>query len=112
VQYVTVDELVAILGPGADRARADTAASAISEWIDTRTGRSFGAGGDPFDPLAGAIPARIHQLALNGALRFYHDPEAPYGVIGGPADVPMYMRSLMTDADALLLGLRSDFGIA
>ena len=106
MQYVTVDELVGILGPGADRARADLAASAISEWIDARTGRQFD------DPFAGPLPTRIHQLALNGALRFYHDPEAPYGVVGGPADVPMYMRSLMTDADALLLGLRDDFGLA
>jgi hypothetical protein len=45
-------------------------------------------------------------------MRMYHDPEAPYGVIGGPADVPMYMRNLFTDADPLLLGLRSDFGLA
>jgi hypothetical protein len=107
VAYVTVDELTAILGPGADTARAQLAADAVTEWIDTRTGRTFG----PSDPFAGPVPARIHQLALNGALRFYHDPDAPYGVIGGPADVPMYMRSLMTDADALLLGLRTDFGI-
>jgi hypothetical protein len=106
VLYVTTDELVAILGPGADRARADLAGAAVSEWIDARTGRRFD------DPFAGPVPARLHQLALNGALRFYHDPEAPYGVIGGPADVPMYVRNLFTDADPLLLGLRSDFGLA
>jgi hypothetical protein len=106
--YVTVDELVKILGAGADLDRAQVACDAVTEWIDTRTGRTWGSS----DPFAGPVPARIHQLALNGALRFYHDPEAPYGVIGGPQDMPMYMRSLMTDADALLLGLRSDFGIA
>ena len=53
----------------------------------------------------------IHQLALNGALRFYHDPEAPYGIVGDTRELPMYMRSLMTDSDALLLGYRTDFGI-
>jgi hypothetical protein len=107
VAYVTTDELVAILGPGADRARADLAATAASDWIDERTGRSW-SGSDPF---AGPVPARVHQLALNGALRFYHDPEAPYGITAGTSDLPMYMRSLMTDADPLLLGLRADFGI-
>ena len=75
MQYVTVDELVAILGPGTDTARASLAAAAVSEWIDARTGRRFD------DPFAGGVPARIHQLALNGALPFYHEPEAPYGVI-------------------------------
>jgi hypothetical protein len=105
VLYVTADELAAILGPGADPGRVELAATAVSEWIDARTGRRFD------DPFAGPVPARIHQLALNGALRFYHDPEAPYGVIAASSDVPMYMRGLMTDADPLLLGLRSDFGI-
>jgi hypothetical protein len=99
--YVTVAELTAILGPGTDTARAQAAADSVSDWIDMRTGQAFIA----------PVPARIHQLALNGALRFYHDPEAPYGVIAASSDVPMYMRGLMTDADPLLLGLRIDFGI-
>lgn len=99
--YVTVAELTAILGPGTDSARAQVAADSVSDWIDARTGTTF----------AAPVPARIHQLALNGALRFYHDPEAPYGVIAASSDVPMYMRGLMTDADPLLLGLRTDFGI-
>ena len=103
MDYVSVDEVVAILGTGADAGRAQVAATAASDWIDARTGRTFG---DP-DP----VPERVHQLALNGALRFYHDPEAPYGVIAGTTDVPMYMRGLMTDAEPLLLGLRADFGI-
>jgi hypothetical protein len=105
--YVDADELVAILGSGADTARAEMAATAASDWIDARTGVDAGAWDDPTN----GIPARIHQLALNGALRFYHDPEAPYGIVGDTRELPMYMRSLMTDADALLLGLRSDFGI-
>jgi hypothetical protein len=105
MQYVTADELVAILGPGADRARCELAADAVSEWIDMRTGRRFD------DPFAGPVPARIHQLALNGATRIYHDPEAPFGVIAASSDVPMYMRALFTDADPLLLGLRADFGL-
>jgi len=99
--YVTLAEVTAILGPGADAARAQTAIDAVTEWIDTRAGAPFSA----------PIPARVHQLALNGSLRFYHDPEAPYGVIAASSDVPMYMRGLMTDADPLLLGLRTDFGI-
>jgi len=99
--YVTLAEVTAILGPGADAARAQTAIDAVTEWIDSRVGHSFSA----------PVPARVHQLALNGALRFYHDPEAPYGVIAASSDVPMYMRGLMTDADPLLLGLRADFGI-
>ncbi len=99
--YVTVAELTAILGPGTDAARAQVAADSVSDWIDARTGTTF----------VSPVPARIHQLALNGALRFYHDPEAPYGVIAASSDVPMYMRGLMTDADPLLLGLRTDFGI-
>ena len=103
--YVTVDELLKVLGPGADQGRAQLAADAVTEWIDMRTGRRFS------DPFVG-VPARVRQLALNGALRFYHDPDAPYGVVAGTSDVPMYMRSLLTDSDSLLLGLRSDFGIA
>ncbi len=99
--YVTLAEVTAILGPGADQARAQTAIDAVTEWIDTRTGTTFSA----------PVPARVHQLALNGSLRYYHDPEAPYGVIAASSDVPMYMRGLMTDADSLLLGLRTDFGI-
>lgn len=106
--YVTVDELVAILGPGADRARLAVAADAITEFIDRRTGRSWGSS----DPFAGPLPASVHQLALIGALRYYHDPEAPYGVVQGGEGIPMYMRSLMTDADALLLGLHADAGFA
>jgi hypothetical protein len=106
VLYVTTAELTQLLGAGTDPARAELACSAVSEWIDTRTGRRWD------DPFAGPVPARIHQLALNGAARFYHDPEAPYGVIAASSDVPMYMRGLMTDADVLLLGLRSDFGLA
>jgi hypothetical protein len=109
VAYVELDELVAILGAGADTARAELAATAASDWIDTRTGKPSGGWADPF---LGGVPARVHQLALNGALRFYHDPEAPYGIVGDSRELPMYMRNLMTDADALLLGLRSDFGIA
>ena len=105
--YVTAAELVALLGPGTDPARAELACNAISEWIEARTGRSW-AGADPF---AGPMPDRVHQLALNGAARMYHDPEAPFGVIHGAQELPMYMRSLFTDADALLLGLRADFGI-
>jgi len=99
--YVTVAEITAILGPGTDAARAQMAADAISDWIDARTGTTF----------SPTVPARIHQLALNGALRVYHDPEAPFGVIAASSDVPMYMRNLFTDADPLLLGLRTDFGI-
>jgi hypothetical protein len=105
--YVTVAELTAILGPGADTARAQLACDAMTEWINVRTGRDF-SGSDPF---AGPMPERVHQLALNGAARMYHDPEAPFGVIHGAQELPMYMRSLFTDADALLLGLRTDFGI-
>lgn len=109
--YVTVDELAAILGPGADLDRAGVAAAAASDWIDARTGRTFGAGGSIWSSDT-TVPDRVHELALIAATRFYHDPEAPYGVVGTSADVPMYMRSLMTDSDALLLGLRRDFGIA
>jgi hypothetical protein len=105
--YVDVDELVALLGPGTDTGRAQLACNAMSEWIETRTGRSWGSS----DPYAGPPPERVHQLALNGAARMYHDPEAPFGVIHGANELPMYMRSLFTDADALLLGLRADFGI-
>lgn len=105
--YVTADELVALLGPGTDPARAQLAADAISQYIEARTGRSWAAS----DPFTGPVPDRIHQLALNGAARIYHDPEAPFGVIHGAQELPMYMRSVFTDADALLLGLRSDFGI-
>lgn len=99
--YVTADDLIAILGDGADVARATTAAWAACEWVDARLG----------GPVVDPPPARLNQLALNAGLRFYHDPEAPYGVIGGSADVPMYMRSLMTDSEPLLLGLRSGFGL-
>jgi hypothetical protein len=106
--YVTTDELVAMLGTGADVARAELAALSTCDWIDARTGKPPGGWNDPF---LGGVPPRIHQLALNGAMRFYHDPEAPYGIVGDTREIPMYMRSLMTDADALLLGLRSDFGI-
>ena len=84
--YVTGADLVAILGDGTDAPRADTAAAAACEWVDARPGAPFP------DP----VPARVTQLALNAAMRFNHDPDAPYGVIGGTQDVPMYMRSLMT----------------
>jgi hypothetical protein len=99
--YVDAAALVAVLGQGADPDRAATAAAAACEWVDARAGTTF------TDP----VPARITQLALNAGLRFYHDPDAPYGVIGGSADVPMYMKSLMTDSEHLLLGLRSGFGL-
>lgn len=101
--YVEVAEVVKIAGPGADADRAQVAVTAASDWIDARLGVV-----DRLDP----VPARVHQLALNAALRFYHDPEAPYGVIAGTGDVPMYMRSIATDLEPLLLGLRVGFGIA
>lgn len=108
--YVTAAELVAILGPGADPERAELATVAVSDWIDERTGRSWG----DADPFAGPVPARVHQLALNGAMRLYHGPEAPYGIVGAASDIPMRVGGIMAalDADALLLGLRDDFGIA
>jgi hypothetical protein len=108
--YVTVDELVAILGPNADPDRVELAAKAVSDWIDARTGRAWG----DADPFAGPVPDRVHQLALNGAMRLYHGPEAPYGIVGAASDIPMRVGSIMValDADALLLGLRRDFGIA
>lgn len=103
--YVTAAELVAILGPGTDLDRAELAAVAISDWIDAKIGL-----GPTIDPP----PPRVHQLALNGAMRLYHGPEAPYGIVGAASDIPMRVGGIMAalDADALLLGLRHDFGIS
>lgn len=99
--YVTAADIVDLLGSGTDPDRAATSAAAACEWVDARAGEPF------LDP----VPARVTALALNAAVRFYHDPEAPYGILGGSSDVPMYMRTLMTDAEPLLLGLRTGFGI-
>jgi len=97
VAYVTADELVAILGPGADPDRAELAATAVSDWIDERTGRSWGES----DPFAGPVPARVHQLALNGAMRLYHGPEAPYGIVGAASDMASELRRVRTFRDVM-----------
>ena len=99
VLYVTTDEPVDT-GPGADRARRISRRVGL-EWIDARTGRRFD------DPrVTGICPRWIHQLALNGAMRMYHDPGASSR--RRPRTFRMYMRSLFTDRPAPLGP--SDFG--
>jgi hypothetical protein len=39
------------------------------------------------------VPARVHQLALNGRFASTTIPRRPYGVIAAVVDVPMYMRA-------------------
>lgn len=104
--YATAAQL-AETTPGLSPDRADRALAAASDYVDAVC---YGATADTWfqDP----VPARVVQATLVAAARFARDPEAPWGTVGGIAEVPIYAKGQVPDADKLLLGLRQSFGLA
>jgi hypothetical protein len=106
VAYCTPEDLRTVLG-GA----VDTDAQAVSEccdaaklYVDATTGATFAEGAN--------VDPRVKRAAMLCAVRIYREPEAPWGIVGGFGDVPMYAKGAFPDVDALLLGLHARFGVA
>jgi len=59
-----------------------------------------------------AVPAAVKRAAIVCAVRIYQVPMSPFGVVGGPSEVPMYSKGAFPDVDAMLLGFRQAFGLA
>jgi hypothetical protein len=93
--------------PGLSSDRADLALAAGSDYVDAVC---FGATSGRY--FADPPPPRVVEATLVAAARFARDPESPYGTVGGVAEVPIYAKGQVPDADKLLLGLRASFGIA
>lgn len=100
--YCTPDDLVPYLGGALDPTRAGDACDAASDHV------TFVCGQDFTDP----VPAGVKIASVQAAVRFYRDPEAPFGVLGGLGETAAYARQPIPDLDHLLLGYRVSWGIA
>src|SRR5262245_65105049 len=100
--YITVADLEPYLGGALDPARAQRAIDAASEHVDFLCGQSF-----TLD-----VPASIEMATTQVAVRYYRDPEAPFGVLQSAAEASSFTKTAIPDLDVMLLGLRISWGPA
>jgi hypothetical protein len=100
------DDLRTALGS----ATVDTDLAAVQESCDAATSYVMAVLGA--DTIVLPYPPAIRRAAMVCAVRIYQDPKSPFGVIGGPSEVPMYSKGAFPDVDAMLLGWRLRFGLA
>lgn len=100
--YAEVADLEPYLGGALDAERAQRAIDAAGEHVDGVCGQTFA------DP----VPAAIEQATVQIAVRYYRDPEAPFGVIQAATEGAAYTKNAIPDLDHLLLGHRVEWGIA
>lgn len=95
-------DLEPFLGGALDPARGQRALDAATAHIDAVCGQTF------LDPA----PAEIAQACVQVAVRYYRDPEAPFGVIQASAEGASYTKNAIPDLDHLLIGHRVSWGVA
>lgn len=102
MSYALIADLEPFLGGALDNERAQRALDAATEHIDAVCGQTF------TDP----VPASIEQACVQVAVRYYRDPEAPFGVIQAATEGASYTKNAIPDLDHLLIGHRVSWGVA
>lgn len=119
--YASLAALKGELGiPDASTAQDAQLALALvagAAWVDHRRGIEPTEGDDTWtgDPdelvLEEDAPAGVVAAAIVAAVRFYKSPDVPFGVAGGLGDLAVYVSRTIPEAEVLLLGHRSAWGI-
>lgn len=106
-------EALGVSGVSGLNDRLDMALLIASRWVDYRIGNTVTQ--DDVQPpvtltVVNCQPA-VHQATLAAATRFYKSTDVPFGVAGGLGDAAVYIKTYIPEAEMLLLGQRTSWGI-
>jgi hypothetical protein len=117
--YASRADLAAALGMtgvSGPETRLDLALVIASRWVDNYLGIDFTQEDIDQDGTltltATDCPPAYKQAALAAASRFYKSTEIPYGVVGGLGDLAVRVKQSIPEAEVLLMGYRTEWGIA
>jgi hypothetical protein len=116
--YASRAELRALVGAGANAdldTRLDWTLIAATLWVRYRVGDDVATDDaditTPGTLTVVATTAAKHAATLAAATRFWKSPEVPFGVMG-MGDYGVTVKTSIPEAEALLVGQKSDFGFA
>ena len=113
--YASRAELASALGvsgaSGLDD-RLDLALIAGSRWVDYYLGTAVTEEDVTAPYTLSVVACNVAEKAatLAAASRFYKSADVPFGVVGGLGDYAVRVQRSIPEAEAILFGLRTEFG--